>query len=291
MKIPCDKIAISLKKDLASRVKKLKKQKITPRLVTFLIGESSQQQSFVAIKKKVAKELGVAFEFIHIKKEPPFMEFASIVRERSHDPATTGVIIQQPLPARLQTDTVYNFVPAEKEIEGHRSKSPHLPPLGLAVLSALKYVFNGKKSAKDYIVDPKTDLSFFKQALKSKRVVMAGHGLTGGVPIGKTFNVLKINYINTNSHTFNPDQYYKDADVIITAVGKKILSRSNVKPGAILINVGLRREKGRLKGDYDENDIKKIAGFYTVTPGGTGPLDVLYLYKNLVDASEISKKV
>ena len=77
-----------------------------------------------------------------------------------------------------------------------------------------------------------------------------------------------------------------EADIIISAVGKKVVDSSMLKPGVTLVNVGLRRESGKLKGDYDERDIKKIAGCYTTTPKGIGHIDVLYLYKNLLDAAE-----
>ena len=62
-----------------------------------------------------------------------------------------------------------------------------------------------------------------------------------------------------------------------------------LKPGVILINVGLRKEQGKLKGDYEEKEIKEIASYYTPTPGGIGPIDVIYLYKNLVDAAKLQK--
>ena len=62
-----------------------------------------------------------------------------------------------------------------------------------------------------------------------------------------------------------------------------------LKPGVVLINTGVRKENGKLKGDYEEKDIKDIASFYTPTPGGSGPIDVVYLYKNLIDAAKMQK--
>ena len=118
-------------------------------------------------------------------------------------------------------------------------------------------------------------------------MVLIGRGITGGTPIGKTLTVARINYINVNSITPDPHSYYKEADVIISAVGKKIINPDMLKPNVALINVGLRKENGNLKGDYEEKEIKKIASFYTKTPGGVGPIDVLYLYKNLIDAAKL----
>ncbi len=286
MKIPCPEIADSIKKNLTKRVKTLKKKKKTPKLLTILVGESPAQLSFVAIKQRTAKEMGIDFEFLHLKEIPEFLDFANLLKQKSNNKQITGIIIQQPLPPKLFTETLYNFINSVKEIEGHQNKTNYMPPLGLAALTALKYVFLRGKISDKLIVDGKSDVSFFKNVTKHKRVVLVGRGITGGQPIGKALSYFKINYININSQTSDPDQYYKEADIIITAVGKNVLNVNNIKPGVVLINAGLRREKGKLKGDYDEDEVKNIASYYSTTPKGIGPIDVLYLYKNLIDATE-----
>lgn len=289
MKIPCEEIAAILKKDIASEVKLLKKKKKQPQLATVLVGDSKDQLSFVASKKKIGNSLGIEFNFIHYKEAPAFMKFIKTIKTLSEDPKNTAVIIQQPLPSKLYTETLYDFVSLDKEIEAHKNKSTFLSPIGQAVLTALKYALVHKKLSKNLIINEKKDSSMFKQAMKHKKVVLLGRGKTGGHPIGETLSKFKINYINVNSETPNADAYLKESDVIISAVGKKIIAPENLKPGVILINVGLRREKGKLKGDYEENEIKNVASFYTTTPKGLGPIDVLYLYKNLVEAAHRQK--
>jgi len=287
MKIPCSDIATSLKADLKKKVSDLKKNGITPKLTTILIGNAADQLSFVAIKKKLAKEIGVEFDFAHFKKCPSFLDFASQLREIAYKPSTSGVIIQLPLPAHLQSDTLYNYIPAVKDLEGHRAKSPHLPPLGLAVVSLLKFVASPHKKSGFLFSDFNNDKVFFKQHLKHKKIVLVGSGVTGGHPIAKTLHDYKIGFININSKTNDPEQYYAEADIIITSVGKKVLESKMLKKGVVLINTGLRRVGSKLLGDYDENDVKSIASWYTQTPNGTGPLDVLFLYKNLINAAEL----
>ncbi len=285
MKIPCSELATSIKHDLIKKVSDLKKRGVTPKLVAILVGSEAEQLSFVSIKKKVAKELGITFEFVHIHKVPSFLEFASTLKQLAHQPDTTGVIIQLPLPARLQSDTLYNYIPAIKDIEGHRPKSPHLPPLGLVVLHILKYISQPSTATMPAYPNPTEDKQLFKQELKHKKIVLVGRGVTGGSAISKALQEFRINFININSGTFDPRQYYQEADIIITSVGKKILDASMVKKGVSLINTGLRKDQSKLKGDYDEEEMKQIADWYTQTPHGTGPLDVLYLYKNLIDAA------
>ncbi len=287
MEIPGKKIASTLELLLKKEVKKLKKRL---KLTTFLVGESTDQLSFVRIKSQQAKRLGIDFELIHLKQVPSFEKFLHLLKEKALDPKTTGIIIQQPLPAQLSTSSIYDYLPLEKEIEGHREKSTFMPPIGLAVLTSLKYVYGGGKLNTQLLVDTKKDHLFFKRVLKNRRVILIGRGITGGQPIGTTLNHVKINYICTNSQTPEPETYYREADVVITAAGKKVLTPDMLKEGVILINAGLRHEHGKAKGDYDEKEIKNIAAAYTPTPGGIGPLDVIYLYKNLVDAAKLQKK-
>lgn len=286
MEIPGIKIAQIIKQSLKSEVKKLKKPL---KLVTVLIGESSEQLSYVAAKKKAAQELGIKFEFVHFKKTPYFQEFAQFIKTKAGEPETTGMIIQQPLPSQLNTDSLYDYIPLTKEIEGHRRKTVFVPAIGLAVLTIFKYLYADHELSDKLVVNFEKDKNLFKKLIKNEKVVLVGRGTTGGKPIGKTLSAVGINYINVNSNTPSPEDYFKEADVIITAVGKKVIAADVLKAGVILINTGLRREKGRLKGDYDERDIKNVAKYYTTTPGGVGPIDVLYLYKNLIDAARLQK--
>jgi methylenetetrahydrofolate dehydrogenase (NADP+)/methenyltetrahydrofolate cyclohydrolase len=288
MKINGRKITDYIAKLLKKEIRTLKKKKPL-QLTTFLVGRENNQLSFIRIKSEVAKKLGIRFKLVHFKQTPSFETFVQRVKAASLDPDSGGIIIQQPLPAQLATDSVYDYIADVKEIEGHKRKSPFLPPLGLAVLTVMKYIFGSQKLDRDLLISKELDRRFFKKVFRNKKVVLVGRGLTGGKPIGKTLSEAKINYISIHSKTPNSVSYYRDADVIICAVGKKILTAEMLKTGVVLINVGLRREQGKLKGDYEEKEIKNITSFYTPTPGGIGPLDVIYLYKNLIEAAKLQQ--
>jgi len=258
-------------------------------LSVFLVGSAPEQLSFVKIKSAMAKALKIDFKLIHLTKTPNFIEFANLLKKEVLDPNVTGIIIQQPLPAQLSTDSIYDYIPLFKEIEGHKRKTEFIFPLGLAVMTLIKYVYYGKRKQDVSFVNMKKDRVLFKNILKSKKIVIVGRGMTGGMPIGKTLGSLNINYISTNSTTVDPESYFKTADLIITATGKKVIEPEMLKPGVVLINTGVRKENGKLKGDYEESEIKDIASYYTPTPGGSGPIDVVYLYKNLIDAARMQK--
>jgi len=258
-------------------------------LSVFLIGNAPEQLSFVKIKSEMAKALKIDFKLIHLTRTPNFIDFANLLKKEVANPNVTGIIIQQPLPAQLSTDSIYDYIPLLKEIEGHRKKTEFIFPLGLAVMTIIKYIYDGKRKQDIVFVDMKKDRILFKNVLKSKKVVIVGRGITGGKPIGKTLGNLNVNYISINSTTVDPESYFKTADLIITATGKKVIEPAMLKPGVVLINTGVRKENGKLKGDYEEKNIKDIASFYTPTPGGSGPIDVVYLYKNLIDAAKMQK--
>ena len=280
------KIASNLLTILKKERKALKKR---IGLSVFLVGSAPEQLSFVKIKSEMAKALKIDFKLIHLTKTPNFIDFANLLKKEVANKDVTGIIIQQPLPAQLSTDSIYDYIPLLKEIEGHRKKTEFVFPLGLAVMTIIKYIYDGKRKQDIVFVDLKKDRLLFKNILKSKKVVIVGRGITGGKPIGKTLGNLNVNYISVNSTTVDPESYYKTADLIITATGKKVITPTMLKPGVVLINTGVRKENGKLKGDYDEKEIKDIASHYTPTPGGSGPIDVVYLYKNLIDAAKMQK--
>lgn len=287
-----EKILDHLRKEIRQKLAASKKKKKIPKLVVFSVKGEPQDISFVRTKEKTIRKIGGDFELFHFTKTPRFEDFANKVKDIAENPATTSVVIQQPLPSSLSTDSLYNFIPSLKEIEGHKKKPQFDPPIGLAVLTILKYIYKpgNKSKALDFIVDLKKDHVFFKKILKRKKIVVIGRGETGGKPIGQILRDLKINFINTNSKTPNSNVFYQDADIIISAVGKKTITPDSIKQGVVLISVGIRQENGQWRGDYDEDEIKDIASFYTPTPGGIGPLDISYLMYNIVEATKLQAK-
>ena len=282
-KVLSTKILEKLKADIKDGIKSGKK---APKLVVVSVGHSHESAQFIANKEKSAKYIGADFKHVHYKRSPKFEEFIRTISNIGHDPEVTAMIVQKPLPANLASETLVNYIPPQKEIEGFSKKSPHVPPLGLAVLTVLKYVYtpSDRDMVENIVVDLKKDSQLIKSLIKRKKIVLLGRGETGGAPIGKTLSDLKINYINLNSQTPQPDSFMQEADIIISAVGKKTITGISLKQGCILMSIGLHLDKDKWVGDYNEKEIDPIAGFYTPTPGGIGPLNVAYLMYNLLEA-------
>jgi len=288
MIIPCVDIVSYLDEQLKQQVVRLKENNISPKLVTILLGQAPEQLSFVNIKQRKAEMIGVDFEFINLSHVPPFKEFLSELQQIVQRPETTGVIIQHPLPQNYDLERMYSCIPSSKEIEGHMTNSFFQFPLSLSVLSGLKYIFSNIKTPENAVVDFQNDIPFFKSVLQNKNIVIAGKGQTGGKPIGKSLAEIGVPFTVIDSKTMNPDAIFRQADIIITATGRQVITSNNIKPGVILLNVGLRKENDMLKGDLDEKSVDGIAAWYNLTPRGFGPLDVSYLYKNLLQSASLN---
>src|SRR3989338_11666806 len=167
MEIPGKKISLAIEKVLKKEAKKLRK-KNSLKLSAFLVGQPTDQLSFVKIKAKIAKKLGIGFELIHLKTTPSFEKFMKKIKEKSDDPNTTAIIIQQPLPAKLSTESIYEYIPSLKEIEGHKRKSLFLPPIGLAVLTILKFIYLIPSAAK-LMINLEKEKNLFKKIFRNKR--------------------------------------------------------------------------------------------------------------------------
>lgn len=131
------------------------------------------------------------------------------------------------------------------------------------------------------------DPAKFKTWLQSQNIILLGKGPTGGGPILKYLKTLHITPHLIDSKTKDANQLIKQADIIITAVGKNVLKPKSLKQDVILISVGLfKGADGKLHGDYEEKEIEHLASFYTPTPGGVGPVNVAMLMDNLITAAE-----
>jgi methylenetetrahydrofolate dehydrogenase (NADP+)/methenyltetrahydrofolate cyclohydrolase len=218
-----------------------------PHLVIFSVKPGSETESFMKNKKKAAEYIGAQFELVLYSQPPRFETFAKHISTLSHTPEVHGIVIQEPLPSSLSTVTLFDYIPILKEIEGFKKKSPYDSPIGLAVLTAIKQAYGqGDMSNIDNIlINMSRDVIFFKNIVKRKKVVLLGRGKTGGAPIGELLRKAKIGHINLNSQTKNiADSFLQQADIIITAVGKEVITSDMIKPGAVLISVGMKKTSG-----------------------------------------------
>jgi methylenetetrahydrofolate dehydrogenase (NADP+) / methenyltetrahydrofolate cyclohydrolase len=277
MRIDGKVVAAEIIQNLESQVSELKKKNITPKIAIVTLGSGAAWQTYVNQKIKLAKNLGIDAELINLS-DPTEATLLETLNRLNADNSVHGVIIQRPFPANIHNDVMINAVAAEKDIDGFRADSPYEVPAWLVVWHIIQFVHKE--------TSPQTDLFDW---LKLRKIVIIGKGATAGKPTADSLKRFGLNPIVIDSSTKNVSSILKSADIIVGAVGKKVIQPENLKKGVVLIGIGLHRgEDGKLHGDYDDEEIDQIASFYTPSPGGVGPINLAYLFQNLIKASENS---
>lgn len=273
MKINGKKIADKIYTDLKKRVREIIQKNTASCLAIILVGDDPASVAYVRQKEIKGKLIDAKIIIKHFPDSISQSTLLLAIKQFNNDNKINGIIVQKPLPPQIDANKIILAINPQKDIDGFNPLSKFQPPLALAVLRILEEIFSKKSN--------------FIKWLKSKNIVLLGKGETGGRPIINMFEKMGISPQIIDSKTPNPSLITKNADIIISAVGKPNMVRGEmIKKGVILISVGLsRRNDGKLHGDYDENEIKNIASFYTPELGGVGPVNVAMLLKNLTDAT------
>ncbi|MBI2032904.1 MAG: bifunctional methylenetetrahydrofolate dehydrogenase/methenyltetrahydrofolate cyclohydrolase [Candidatus Levybacteria bacterium] len=277
MKIDGKIIAEDLLINLSGKVIELKKRSIVPHLVIILVGDDPASASYVRQKKLKAEAIGAKETTYQFPANVNPGEIFLLTSKLNNDPSVHGVIIQRPLPQQLSEKLIDSAIDPKKDIDAFHPQTHFEMPLAKAVVILLKHIF-AQNNHKE----------MFEAWLQKKQIVVMGKGKTGGGPTIDLLGKMGLNPLVVDSKTADPEKLTKTADIIITAVGKRgIITNEMIKSGVILINMGMHKEDGKLHGDYEEEDIKDKASFYTPTPGGVGPVNVACLLENLTKAVEL----
>ena len=282
MKLSGKDIAQNLYTDLKKRVDRLKKKNITPHLVVILVGQNPASVAYVTQKQKKGEEIGAKVTVLNYETDVTTDELVEKVQLLNIDPFVHGILIQRPLPEQIDVEKLEETTDPQKDLDGFHPDSAYTLPLPLAVVKILQVVHKQTKSKqKDFVT-----------WLKKQDIALLGKGPTGGGPIINYLEKLGVLPHLIDSKTKNADKIMKEADIIISAVGRKnTVLAENVKKGAVLISVGINRdENNKLHGDYDTEKIEDRASYYTPTPGGVGPVNVAMLLDNLLTATERQTK-
>lgn len=282
MKIDGQMIADQIILDLKSEVTELTVRGIKPKLAVIVTLDSASTKSFVRQKQLVAERIGASCQiFESVVKDKK--ELTDLVDTLNQDRQTHGVIIQRPIRPDLAKAGVIRDIAEIKDVDGFNTPSRFTSPVALAVVKILEFAFNHEQIP---------NLTF-PDWLKSRRITVIGRGETAGGPILKYFTKLNCTTSNIHTQTPGPDGILKDSDIVISCIGKKgIITHNNIKNGVILVSVGLYKDDDlRLQGDYDIAEISSKAAYYTPTPGGVGPVNVAFLYQNLLQAVKLAYNI
>ena len=284
MKIYGTEIASTILENLKYRVAKLKLKNIIPHLAIILIGNDPASHAYVKQKILNAEKIGAKTSLFKYPSSTTTKVLLSHLNGMNHLSDVHGIIVQQPLPSQINLKEITLAIDPKKDVDGFHPNSKFQSPIALAVLKIIEEIFSSLTRSHLAKLQGETLISW----LKSQKIVIIGKGETGGKPIIDLFKKMNIKLEVIDSKTKNPSTLTKEADIIISAVGKPDTLRPEmIKKNCILISIGLSKGKdGRLHGDYNEEKIKNIASFYTPTPGGVGPVNVAMLLENLVVVAE-----
>ena len=269
-------LAATIKGQLAARVTALKANGIAPGLGTVLVGDDPGSISYVAGKHRDCQEVGINSIRVDLKADASQADVLAAIKDLNNAKECTGYIVQLPLPKGINTQVILESIDPAKDADG-------LHPINLGRLvsgfdAPLPCTPRG-------IVEL---INHYKISLAGAEVVVIGRGLTVGRPLGLLLTRKQENATVTLTHTGTKDllSHTKRADIVIAAIGSAhFLKASDIKQGAVVIDVGISRTSAGLLGDVDPG-VMNVASFVAPMPGGIGPMTRAMLLQNIVDACE-----
>ena len=250
------KIAAQIEARLA---KEIRTRKVRPHLAVVLVGNNPASRVYVGKKGEAAGRVGIDFS-LHELSQPSLGEILILIDRLNTDRKVTGIIVQLPLPKNLDEELIINHISPDKDVDGLNPFSRFTPATAGAVLEVLH-----------------------RQRIKiaGARAVVVGRGKVAGRPIALALLANDATVTIAHSKTRDLAAVTKQADILVSAVGRPMMIKpAMVKKGAVVIDVGISRIGGKLRGDVDPA-VEKIARFLTPVPGGIGPLTVVKLLDNV----------
>lgn len=262
-------ISKQIKEELASKVKTCM---IKPSLAVIQIGEDPASNAYIKGKAKAANEIGMNFRLFQYAFDTSEREIVNKIVELNNDEYIDGIIVQLPLPSGMSTKKIINAIDVSKDVDGLTDKS-------------IARFYNNRKCFVPCTPQAVMELLKRKEIeVAGKHVVVVGRSNLVGKPLVQLFLKKDATVTICHSKTENLKELTKLADILIVAVGKKhLITADMVKEGAIVIDVGITREDGKLYGDVDFDKVEKKASYITPVPGGVGPMTVTMLLKNVIE--------
>lgn len=269
--------AESIKHEIASRVTKLSSQ---PGLGTILVGDDPGSHSYVNGKHRDCAQVGINSIRVDLPASASKADVLHAIADLNAAKECTGYIVQLPLPELIDTNEILEAIDPSKDADG-------LHPINLGRL-----VLNQKAPRP---CTPSGIIELLKRnqiSLAGKDVVVIGRGTTVGRPLALMLSSKEVNATVTTVHTGskNMAQHIKQADVVVAAIGKAhFLTADQIKPGAVVIDVGITRTAAGLQGDVHP-DVLQIAAAVSPMPGGVGPMTRAMLLRNIVEIAETGSR-
>ena len=265
-----------LRADVTTRVTALKAKGITPGLAVILVGENAASQVYVRNKVKACEDTGMHSVLERWPATMTEAELLARVEALNADATIHGILVQLPLPAHIDAQKVIEAISPAKDVDGFH----------IASAGALMTGMPGFWPCTPY--GCMKMLESIGYELKGKHAVVIGRSNIVGKPMALMLLQQNATVTICHSGTQNLKAMTLQADVIVAAVGKRnVLTADMVKPGAVVLDVGMNRNtEGKLCGDVDFDGVKDVASYITPVPGGVGPMTITMLMVNTLESAE-----
>lgn len=278
----------ALAKDLIAQLKKevnaLQKQTgDVPHLVNAMVGDNSSCCAYAKSQKRAAQEIGIAYEMLNLPQETTQKDFVARIVQLNQDKKVNGIMIHKPFPPQIDYSAAANLIETNKDLEGI-----NVVNIGRMLLGETKIIPCTPAAVIEHM--DKTGLD-----IRGKEVVIVGASDIVGKPLGllllRRMATVTFCHIAT-SEAGRLKEHVERADILVVAVGKANLIKGEwIKEGAVVIDVGINQVGGKIVGDVEFDSAKKKASFITPVPGGVGPVTVVMLMRNGIEAYKIQKGI
>jgi len=274
-------VSDEIRGSLANEVKELSNKGVVPGLAVVLVGEDPASQVYVRNKEKACHDLGYYSEVHRLSETTSQEELLTLVDKLNHQDNINGILVQLPLPGHIEEKAVINAISVEKDVDGF-----HPINVGNLVI--------GDDSLLP--CTPSGVIELIKRAgieMSGKHAVVIGRSNIVGKPVSLLLQRENATVTMCHSRTANMAEIARQADILVVAIGRaNFIDASYVKPGAVVIDVGMNRlPNGKLAGDVDFESVKEVSGPITPVPGGVGPMTITMLMQNTLIAAKRHHKL
>lgn len=269
-------VAQQIRNQLTPRIAALKANSVTPGLAVVMVGEHPASTAYVGNKTRACAESGLHSEVHALDGGSAESLVLATIDKLNRDPRIHGIIVQLPLPRGLNTERITQSIAVEKDVDGFNWRN-----LGGLVSGHPSFVPCTPLGVMEL-------LDHARVALEGKHAVIVGRSVTVGKPMALMLIARGATVTVCNSKTPDLGEVTKRADILIAAAGKPgLIDAAMVKPGAVVVDVGINRlRQGGIVGDVHFAGVKEVASLITPVPGGVGPMTVAMVIANTVTAAE-----
>ena len=268
-------LAKKIRANLKIECEELKKKNINSKLAVIMVGEDPASKVYVRNKSKACEDVGIEYEEYLLDVNTTQKELIELIEKLNNDKTINGILLQSPIPSNLDINEAFRTISPQKDVDGFNPIN-----VGKLVLNQDTFVsctpYGIMKMFEEYDID-----------LTGKNVVILGRSNIVGKPLIHCCLNKNATVTSCHSKTQNLAQKAKEADVLISAIGKaNFVTADMVKDGAVVIDVGINRlDNGKITGDVDFESVKEKASYITPVPGGVGPMTIAMLMNNVIKAT------